>query len=187
MSRQHLASILKPVNIGSLILRIHFGGSGASRENKVSAQNGLARESSNLRSMDYGGYVDMSVYRRVGLSICRYVGILAYLYRCIGMSICRYIGWSMCRCIDMSVCLYRFIGRSISIYRFIDMSISRYIGFKPICRYVDMPLVYIDFSICRYVDIGLSICQDVDVRWYKDLQHVRRWKGRRILYIIYDI
>jgi hypothetical protein len=42
---------------------VHFLGSGQARGNELSDPNGLARESSNLRSMDSGGYVDMSLYR----------------------------------------------------------------------------------------------------------------------------
>ena len=44
----------------------HFGhifGIQADGGNGPSDQNGLARESLNLRSMDYGGSVDMSVFR----------------------------------------------------------------------------------------------------------------------------
>ena len=35
----------------------------------------IAGQSSNHRSMDYGGFVDISVYRQVDISICRYINI----------------------------------------------------------------------------------------------------------------
>ena len=44
-------------------------GSGQDRENELSSPNGLARESLNLRSMDSGGFGDMSVYRYSGGSV----------------------------------------------------------------------------------------------------------------------
>ena len=50
--------------LGSLFFGFLFWGFQADRGNQLSAQNGLARESLNLRSMDSGGYVDMSLYRK---------------------------------------------------------------------------------------------------------------------------
>ena len=41
-------------------------GSGQRGGNEVSSPNGLARERLNLRSMNSGGWVDMSVYRYSG-------------------------------------------------------------------------------------------------------------------------
>ena len=52
-----------------------FGDSGQRGGNEVSSPNGLARESLNLRSMDSGGYVDMSLYRWIDMPICRNIGI----------------------------------------------------------------------------------------------------------------
>ena len=87
-------------------------------------------------SMDFGGYVDMSVYRYIGMSVCRYFGISVYRY--IDMSIYRYIRESV----------YRYIG--ISVYRCIGISVDRR-------RYVDMSiyLAYVDMSVYRY--IGISV------------------------------
>ena len=42
---------------------LHFWEFRQTRGNGPSDQNGLARESLNLRSMDYGGSVDMAVFR----------------------------------------------------------------------------------------------------------------------------
>ena len=42
---------------------VHFRGFSQTRENELSSPNGLARESLSLRSMDFGGYVDMLLYR----------------------------------------------------------------------------------------------------------------------------
>ena len=83
-------------------------------------------------SMDFGGYVDISVYLYFG----RYVDILdpwiiedMSIYRCV--------------CIGLSICRYMYICYSISVYRYIDMSIYRF--------------VYIGLSIGRYIGLSISV------------------------------
>ena len=52
---------------------VRFLGFSQARENEGSDPNGLSRESLNLRSMDSGGFVDMSLYRWIDMPICPYI------------------------------------------------------------------------------------------------------------------
>ncbi len=61
--------------------------------------------------MDFGGYVDMSVYRYIGILICRYIDI--QWIQDSGV----YVDMSIYRYIDIGVYV------DMSVYRYIDMSI----------------------------------------------------------------
>ena len=117
-------------------------------------------------SMDFGGYVDILVYRYFGgyvdildpwiiedMSICRYIGVSISVYRYVDLSISvhRYVDMSIYRFIDMSIYVYLLFYIGLSVYRYVDISVCLY-------RFIDMSIyrfIYIGLSICRYVDIYL--------------------------------
>ena len=98
--------------------------------------------------MDYEGYLDMSQYRYIDISL-DYRG---------------YVDMAKCRYVDMSICRYSGIAMSIKQIMSI-MSMYRYSDI-PTCGSVDLILDPWIMGICRYVSKryrwimeNVSICQ----------------------------